>query len=167
MSILLLKKIVINLPLLWGIANSLVVNKYLKKIEKQQLKLLNNDENVALKILEIFYEFKNPELGKYSDLQIVPNYYGELKAYKELREENNLSENFIEMMKKYFNHDIRKYLKHDKIKISLKQKFEFNKELCELINNNLLGFSKLLEPKSSLNFIHLKPFVLLYIVIKY
>ena len=98
-------------PSFWDITNEEIISKVIKKIEKKSLSYINADEKIAIGVLEKIYKYKNPRTEG-EDFAIVPNQNGDLKLYSDLAEEKNISENFKKMLKKFFDCDLNKILKH-------------------------------------------------------
>ena len=97
---------------------------------------INADEKIAIGVLEKIYKFKNPRTEG-EDFAIVPNQNGELKLYSDLAEEKNISENFKNMLKKYFDCDLNKYLKHKNIALKFEKKLTINDKIIDTISHGI------------------------------
>ena len=116
----------------WKEANELVISKIIKKIENKSLSSINNNEKIAIEVLEKIYKFKNPRTEGYN-LAIVPNQNGKLKEYSDLSEEQNISESFKKMLNKYFNYDLNDFLKHKDITLKFEKKLAVNENIIDII----------------------------------
>jgi hypothetical protein len=52
--------------------------------EDRKLKDISEDEEKAIKILEIIYKYLNPQTDEYENIKLVPNQNGNLCLYNDL-----------------------------------------------------------------------------------
>ena len=133
-----LKEIEIDLePSFWETTNKYVLKKFMNFFgrKRRELKEINVNEETALKILEILYKYMPPELKENSNLNYVPNQYGNLLGYNDLSEEKELNQNFKDMLKNLFKYNISYYLKHKKLNYKINKSLSINEEIIQIIND--------------------------------
>ena len=145
-----LEEIEIDLePSFWETTNKYVLKKFMKYFErKKELKDINENEEIALNILERLYKYMPPELRENSNLKFVPNQYGILLGYNDLNEEKELNQNFKNMLKNLFDYDISYYLKHNKLNYKINKSLSINEEIVQKINDGFKECCSRLKEKA-------------------
>ena len=119
----------------WDKANDIALDKiltYLKEIS--YLSDIDENENNALKILEILYKYKPPQINE--ELKIVPNQNGKLCAFNELNNEKKFNKNFKKMLKQFFDYNLSDFLIHKKTKLKTSKILEINEDIIKRIKNS-------------------------------
>lgn len=121
----------------WEEANNAIIIKTIKKIERRSLEEITSDEKTSIEVLEKIYKFINPRTLEGEFYEIVPNQNGKLKLYSDLAEEENISENFKEMMINYFDYDLNDILKHKDITLKFEKKLTINEKIINIIEKGI------------------------------
>ena len=119
----------------WDKANDIALDKiltYLKEIS--YLSDIDENENNALKILEILYKYKPPQINE--ELKIVPNQNGKLCSFNELNNEKKFNKNFKKMLKQFFDYNLSDFLIHKKTKLKTSKILEINEDIIKRIKNS-------------------------------
>ena len=120
----------------WEEANSAIILKAIKKIERRSLEEITSDEKTSIEILEKINKL-NPRTLEGEFYEIVPNQNGKLKLYSDLAEEENISENFKEMMIDYFDYNLNDILKHKDITLKFEKKLTINEKIINIIEKGI------------------------------
>ena len=134
----------------WEETNEIVLSKILHFFNKDRiLKDICEDEEKAIKILEIIYKYHNPQIDKYTNKKLVPNQNGKLCIYNSLyiEDEIGINKNFKLVLNNYFDYDICDNLIHKKIKLKSQKILKIGEEISCKIN---ISFSKTLEEEKKL-----------------
>ena len=121
----------------WEEANNAIILKAIKKIERRSLEEITSDEKTSIEVLEKIYKFINPRTPEGEFYEIVPNQNGKLKLYSDLAEEENISENFKEMMIDYFDYNLNDILKHKDITLKFEKKLTINEKIINIIEKGI------------------------------
>ena len=129
------KKLIKLEPSFWDKINEKAIEKCLEFFNKNHyLSNINENEEKALKILELFYKYKPPEIN--TELKIVPNQNGKFCKYNELYNEKEIIPKFKDMLKYYFSYDICNCLIHKKLNLNIFKELSINENIIKKIKNS-------------------------------
>ena len=141
-----LKEKIINIEnSFWEETNKITLKKILVFFNKdRKLKDICEDEEKAIKILEIIYKYLNPQTDEYENIKLVPNQNGNLCVYNELYIEDKIgiNKNFKSVLKNYFDYDICNNLIHKKIKLNSQKILKIGEEIDRKISHSFSNTSE-------------------------
>ena len=146
-----LKEKIVNIEnSFWEETNKITLTKILAFFnEDRKLEDISEDEEKAIKILEIIYKYLNPQTDEYENKKLVPNQNGNLCLYNDLyiEDEKGINKNFKLVLKNYFDYDICNNLIHTKIKLKSQRILKIGEKISNKIS---LSFSNTLEEEKKI-----------------
>ena len=141
-----LKETIINVEnSFWEETNKITLTKILLFFNNdRKLKDICEDEEKAIKIIEIIYKYLNPQTNEYENEKLVPNQNGNLCLYNDLyiEDEIEINKNFKLVLKNYFDYDICNSLIHKKLKLKSQRILKIGERIAEKINLSLSNTSE-------------------------